>query len=61
MWTVTPADTILRAGRFYRAGRWDPAVTAVAVRAGRVVALGADATIMAWRGSATAVVELAGG
>src|SRR6185369_14364355 len=53
------ADLVLRGGRVW-AGKGLPAATAIAVRDGRVSALGSDADVQSWIGPATRVVELHG-
>jgi predicted amidohydrolase YtcJ len=53
------ADLVLRNGRVW-AGKGLPAATAVAIRGGRVVAVGAEADVAPWTTPATRVVDLAG-
>lgn len=56
-----PADLVLHGGRVLTLDDEGPAQpTAVAVRAGRIVAVGDDAAALALRGPATEVVDLAG-
>jgi predicted amidohydrolase YtcJ len=47
-------------GRFHRAGRWDPAATALAVSGDRIVAVVTD-DLVDWRRPGTEVVDLGGG
>ena len=56
---VMAADLVLRGGRVW-AGKGLPAATALAVRDGRVIAVGADADVAPWIGDSTKVVDLAG-
>jgi predicted amidohydrolase YtcJ len=61
--TDTPADLILYGGSVHTVagGMPDaPAPTAVAVRDGRIAAVGTDAELRAWSGPKTEVVDLAG-
>lgn len=53
------ADLVLRGGRVW-AGKGLPAAAAIAMRDGRVLAVGADADVARWIGASTRVVELAG-
>ncbi len=53
------ADTVLRGG-FVWSGRGMPAATALALRGDTIVATGSDATINAWVGPGTEVIDLAG-
>src|SRR5689334_7826930 len=54
------ADLILHNGRIHTVDRERPAASAVAVRDGRFVAVGDDATVMAQRGATTQVIDLRG-
>ena len=54
------ADLCLVSGRVFD-GTVLTAHTAVAARAGRIVAIGADAAVLGWRGPDTRVVDAAGG
>ncbi|XHO03253.1 Adenine deaminase [Ralstonia syzygii] len=54
------ADLILHNGRIHTVDRDRPTASAVAVRDGRFVAVGDDATVMAQRGPATQVIDLGG-
>ncbi len=56
---VMAADLVLRGGRVW-AGKGLPPATALAVRDGRVVAVGGDADVAPWIGGSTKVVDLAG-
>jgi len=53
------ADLVLRGGRVW-AGKGRPAATAIAVKDGRVSAVGSDADVQSWIGPATRVVDLRG-
>src|SRR6266850_2968622 len=53
------ADLVLRGGRVW-AGKGRPAATAIAVKDGRVSAVGGDADVQSWIGPATRVVDLHG-
>jgi predicted amidohydrolase YtcJ len=53
------ADLVLRGGRVW-AGKGLPPATALAVRDGRVVAVGGDAEIAEWTSGSTKVIDLAG-
>jgi predicted amidohydrolase YtcJ len=53
------ADLLLRGGRIW-AGKGLPAASAIAVKAGRVAALGSDADVAPWVGAGTRVVDLHG-
>jgi hypothetical protein len=57
---VEAADVIIRNGRIYTVDRARPWVSAIAVRAGRIIALGADAEMKAVTGAGTRVVDLGG-
>src|SRR3954467_14812123 len=52
------ADLILYRGRFTTLGRSQPTATAVAIRDGRFLAVGADSEVMALAGPNTEVVDL---
>ena len=58
--TVTQPDLILHNGRFTTLDRANPVATAVAIAAGRFVAVGSDADVMPLAGRATKVVDLGG-
>lgn len=51
-------DLILHNGRFHTVDREKPTASAVAIRAGRFVAVGSEAEVMPLRGPATQVVDL---
>jgi predicted amidohydrolase YtcJ len=53
------ADLVLRGGRVW-AGKGLPAASALAIKDGRVAALGSDADVSSWIGTGTRVVELGG-
>jgi predicted amidohydrolase YtcJ len=53
------ADLVLRGGRVW-VGKGLPPATAIAIREGRVAAVGADEEVSRWIGGSTKVVELAG-
>jgi predicted amidohydrolase YtcJ len=52
------ADTILFNGSVHTVDRENPQVSAVAIKDGRFLAVGNDATVMATRGDATQVIDL---
>jgi hypothetical protein len=54
------ADTIYHGGSIVTIDDSNPTAEAVAVKAGKIVAVGSEADVMAWRGDATEVVDLAG-
>jgi predicted amidohydrolase YtcJ len=56
-----PADLVLTGGAVITLDPARPRATAVAVRDGRIVAVGGDADVQPFRGSQTRVVALAGG
>jgi predicted amidohydrolase YtcJ len=56
-----PADLLLTGGAVITLDPARPRATAVAVRGGRIVAVGSDADVSAFRGPGTRVVALAGG
>jgi predicted amidohydrolase YtcJ len=59
-----PADLVLRGGTVHTVAPEDPdrpAPTAVAVRGGRILAVGTEADVRGWSGPRTEVVDLAGG
>ncbi|QND99121.1 N-substituted formamide deformylase precursor [Burkholderia cenocepacia] len=58
--TVTQPDLILHNGRFTTLDRANPVATAVAIAAGRFVAVGSEADVMPLAGRATKVVDLGG-
>jgi predicted amidohydrolase YtcJ len=53
-----PADLLLLHGRLTTLDERHPLATAVAIRDGRFVAVGADAEIMAYHGEKTQVIDL---
>ena len=53
------ADLVLRGGRVW-AGKGLPPATALAVKNGRIAAVGSDDEVSAWTGPGTRVIELAG-
>lgn len=55
-----PADLIFRGGPIYTVERARPWVRALAVRGGRIVALGTDEEAAQFRGAGTEIVELGG-
>ena len=55
-----PADLVLRGGRVETMDRDRTRATAVAARAGRILAVGSDETVRAWVGPRTRVVGLRG-
>ncbi len=60
-WLPPPADVLLVGGRVYPL--WptpDAVVSAVAIRQGRIAALGSDEELRVWRGPRTRVVDLRG-
>ncbi|GAA3141735.1 amidohydrolase [Nonomuraea roseoviolacea] len=57
---TTPADLVLRGGPVHTLGPAPATATAVAVRGGRIIAVGADADVRPLIGAATEVVDLAG-
>nr|WP_055501554.1 amidohydrolase [Nonomuraea pusilla] len=57
---TAPADLVLRGGPVHTLAPDRPEATAVAVRGGRIVAVGADADVRPLTGPATEVVDLAG-
>ena len=54
------ADTIYHGGEIVTIDDSNPMAEAVAVKAGKIVAVGSEADVMAWRGDDTEVVDLAG-
>lgn len=54
------ADVVLEHGRVYTVDPARPWAQAIAVRGGRLVGVGSDADIEAWRGPATRVIDLQG-
>ena len=56
-----PADLIVTGGPIYTADSRRPRADALAVRDGRFVAVGSRAEVLAMKGAATRVIELAGG
>lgn len=59
-WAAELADLLLLHGNLYTGETAQPRAEAIAVRAGRIVFVGADAAVAAWRGPQTRVVDLAG-
>jgi predicted amidohydrolase YtcJ len=57
---TSPADLILNNGRLTTLDPANPTATAVAVRAGRFVAVGADRDVTPFRGPGTTVIDLLG-
>ena len=57
---VAPADTVLHHGQILTVDRADRVVQALAIRGGRIVALGTDRAIAAFIGKRTKVINLAG-
>jgi hypothetical protein len=57
---IPPADLVLRGGRIVTLEESVPQAQALAARDGRIVAVGSDADIAAYIGSATQVIELDG-
>ncbi|MGD8839080.1 MAG: amidohydrolase [Gammaproteobacteria bacterium] len=55
------ADTIYRGGRILTIDDAQPTAEAVAVRDGRILAVGDAESVLAYRGSSTAIFDLAGG
>lgn len=55
-----PADLIIHGGPIVTVDRRQPTVEAVAVRDGKIVAVGTDAEVMPHKGDTTRVVDLAG-
>lgn len=58
--TESQPDLILHNGRFTTLDRANPAATAVAIAAGRFVAVGNDADVMPLAGRATRIIDLDG-
>ena len=54
------ADLVLRGGQIFTAGASDATAAAIAVRGGRIAAVGSDAEIAPHVGASTRVIELAG-
>ena len=54
------ADLIFRNGRIYTVDAKRSWAQAVAVKSGKIVAVGSDAEVLAWQGAATKVSDLAG-
>lgn len=57
---VVPADTVLRHGQIITVDGADRVVQALAIRGGRIVAVGSDRAIAAYIGKRTRVIDLAG-
>src|ERR1022692_5011625 len=55
-----PADLVLRNGKIVTMNPSAPAVQAIAVRAGKIAALGADRAATQWIGPNTRVIDLHG-
>jgi len=58
--SAAPADRILRGGPIVTVNAGQPAAEAVAIAGGRIVAVGAEADVMALKGDATVVTDLGG-
>ncbi len=56
-----PADLILHGGKIFTADSGNSLVEALAIRGERIVAVGADADVLALKGPQTQVIDLAGG
>ena len=54
------ADLIVQSGRILTSNPAQPQVSAVAVRGGKIVALGSNAHIQQWQGAQTEVIDLGG-
>jgi predicted amidohydrolase YtcJ len=57
---AAPADRIIRGGGIVTVNPAQPAAEAVAIKGGRIVAVGAEADVMKHKGEATEVTDLAG-
>jgi predicted amidohydrolase YtcJ len=57
---AAPADRIIRGGGIVTVNPAQPAAEAVAIKGGRIVAVGAEADVMKHKGAATEVTDLAG-
>ena len=57
---VQPADLILQSGRIWTGEETRPEAQALAVRGGRIVAVGRDAEMASFRGPATVVIDAKG-
>ena len=57
---AAPADRIIRGGGIVTVNPAQPAAEAVAIKGGRIVAVGAEANVMKHKGAATEVTDLAG-
>ena len=57
---AAPADRIIRGGVIVTVNPAQPAAEAVAIKGGRIVAVGAEADVMKHKGAATEVTDLAG-
>ncbi|PYQ35638.1 MAG: amidohydrolase, partial [Acidobacteria bacterium] len=55
-----PADLVLVSAKIWTGDRARPEATAMAVRGGRVVAVGGDEEVRAWRGAKTVVLDAKG-
>lgn len=66
-WGASPAllaqvaDTIYRGGPIVTINDAQPVAEAVAVREGRIVAVGSEAAVLKWKGEKTRIIELQGG
>jgi predicted amidohydrolase YtcJ len=58
--SVTPADTVVVHGRVYTVNEKQPWAEALAIRGTRIIAVGTDQEIAAYRGSSTQVIDAAG-
>ncbi len=58
---TTPAELVLRGGELYTMDAARPRASAVAIRGGKIAAVGSDAEVSAWIGEGTKIVELGGG
>jgi hypothetical protein len=56
----TPAERIIRGGPIVTVNPAQPAAAAVAIAGGKIVAVGTEAEVMAWKGPGTVVTDLGG-
>ena len=56
----TPAERIIRGGPIVTVNSAQPAAAAVAITGGKIVAVGTEAEVMAWKGPGTVVTDLGG-
>ena len=56
----TPAERIIRGGPIVTVNSAQPAAAAVAIAGGKIVAVGTEAEVMAWKGPGTVVTDLGG-